>query len=125
MRIFILTIVFLFNISCSSSRMINEANFVGSFYGLFRSNVTPLSYLLELKPNNQFSLKIHTYYHSECEGTWIQKNGSIFLTCYEETDLRNMLSSSYVTQREFEFKIRNKDELALNKFIVLRRMSVH
>jgi len=120
-----------FTYSCSTSKIINNNDLIGSFYaetGDIRTKRggyiggTSTRYYLELSADNVFYFEMRgSGYRPECTGRWEQKGNILFLKCKEENDIAAMLSSDYMNQREHTIKILNKDKLKLGKIILRRK----
>jgi hypothetical protein len=111
-------------IACSTSKVIEQSSLIGVFSGEAPGYIkgTHVQYILELKPNDKFDLKIKGHdYSPECKGIWGKNGDSVFLNCSDTEGIGEKLSSGYMNQRSFIFKISSKNRLRLDRVILTRQ----
>ncbi len=126
MRVYLLFIfLIVFFTSCSTNKkVLSNDVLIGDFHCTIKGPFpnTSTQYFLELKNDSNFLFKISGHdYSSVCSGIWEKKNDLLFLKCKEEKNVATILSSGYMSQREFKIEILNKNKLKLDKIILKRQ----
>jgi hypothetical protein len=94
--------------------------FEGTTKGVF-PNITT-HYFLDLKSNNTFNFRVKGHdYAPECFGMWQLKGDSLILICDNESDISILLSSGYMNQRKFKFKVKSKRKLTIDRVVLNRK----
>jgi hypothetical protein len=93
--------------------------------GVFRKDGRGFHYVLELKEDGQFfyffdwgSIK------SSCNGKWELKEDILFLRC-DPAEPWAMISSGYISKRNFTMKVLSKNKLKFKKYRLTRQKKPH
>lgn len=101
-------------ISCNVSKNVTT--------GIYQKRGKDFKTTLELNSANNTFVLTESFWDGKCScsGIWKQEGDTIFLNCYEETDIALMLQSGYMTQREFIVEVQNSNKLKLGNIILKR-----
>ncbi len=107
---------------CATLQKIQQKDLIGIFCTPEYCTLT-----LELRENNTFKIvRNGPCTVSECEGIWKYIRDSLLLecSCFEQNNIQELLSSAYMQQRKFKFRVKNKNELVLDDRIIFERRNL-
>ena len=109
-------------ITCNAQK-IEQGSISGIFYRLIKGKDFNTSYTLELNADSTFKLRINLFEgNSQCIGKWkILDNVFIMLNCNEDVNPYEMLSSGYMSEKEYKLQIINKNKIKYKDFVLKRK----
>ena len=121
-RVVIYIAIMLGSFFICNAQKIEQRTMCGTFYKLVQLKDFNTSYTLELNTDSTFKLYINLFEgSSQCIGKWkILDSIFIMLKCNEDTNPYEMLSSGYMSQKEYKLQIISKNRIRY-KDVVLKR----
>lgn len=109
-------------LSCKAQK-VEHTTIWGTFYKLDKGKHFSTSYTLELKSDSTFVFIIKVKDgQPQCDGIWeIVNDKYILLKCGEITDITETLTNGYMSKREHEINIINKNKLRYNDVVLKRK----
>lgn len=109
-------------VNCKAQK-IEQGTICGTFYKLVKGKDFNTAYTLELHTDSTFKLLINTAGGNlQCTGKWeIADNVFIMLKCSEDANPYEMLSSGYMSQKEYKLQVINKNKIKYKDFILKRK----
>lgn len=117
-----IAVMLISSLSCKAQKVEQEA-ILGTFYKLDKGKHFSTSYTLMLKSDSTFAFIIKVKDgQPQCDGIWeIVDDKFILLKCGEITDVTETLTNGYMSKREHEIIIINKNKLRYNDVVLKRK----
>jgi hypothetical protein len=77
-------------------------------------------YVLELKENGEFNYRYISLVNAKCSGKWEWKDNILFLKCDPSAPWA-MISSGYISERNFTMKVLSKNKLKFKNYRLVRQ----
>lgn len=122
-KVIIYAIFAFVSLSFCNAQNIGYKTISGTFYRLQKGKDFNTSYMIELKDDSTFTLVVGTAAgRPQCCGNWeIIDNKFILLKCDEITDVTEALTSGYMSQREHQLQIINRNKIKYKDVVLKRR----
>jgi hypothetical protein len=88
--------------------------------GVFRKDGRGFHYVLELKENGEFDYRYTSLVTAKCSGKWELKDNILSLQCDPAAPWA-MISSSYISERNFTMKVMSRNKLKFKKYRLSRQ----
>ncbi len=111
----LLIILFATLISCNVS--------INTMTGEYVKEGKDFSYYLRLNDSDSTFVFTKKYFEvtSACKGIWIQRGNTVILKCRNDSDVISLMSSGYMTQRDYKIVVRNRKQLQMDNTILTKK----